>query len=112
MVWSSPDGGILPRRADQGQQACRNALRQIRLVLGQPCRCPRHALPRRGIGQKARGLRGQACCGIRPIWGFNQGISLAQPGDDFAEIKVMRADQDGAAKPRGFQRVLDRKSVV
>jgi hypothetical protein len=59
-----------------------------------------------GLRQQARDMGGQRLRRARPIRGFHQAMGSAQPRDDFAEIEVMRAGDDGAAKPRGFQRVL------
>ena len=97
---------MLPRRADQGQQACRDAPRQAGLVLGKCRRRPSHGLPRRRISQDARNVSSQGFRRTCPIRGFDQGMGSAQPRDDFTKIEVMWTNQDGAAKPGRFQRVL------
>ncbi len=97
---------MLPRRADQGQQACRDAPRQAGLVLGKSLRRRRHGLPGCEISQQAAECGRQRLRRPRSIRGFDQGMGGAEARDDFTKIEVMRAGDDGAAKPRRFQRVL------
>jgi hypothetical protein len=42
---------MLPRRADQGQQACRDAFWQASFILGERGRRPSHGLPGGWVGQ-------------------------------------------------------------
>lgn len=97
---------MLPRVAEQEQQACGDAPRQAGLVLGKCLRRPRHGLSGCGISQQARDIYGKRLRRPWPIRGFHQAMGSAEPCDDFTEIEVMRAGDDGAAKPRRFQRVL------